>query len=142
MGESKYGKYIVTELKPKLKLPEFRREMVPASDTDTTVLWLDEEVIKGAFYVECTWYWKKFDVTDVEAHTHDFDEVIGFFGSNPKDVYDLGGEIEIWLGDEKHVLRNSCLIFVPRGLKHCPLKINRVDRPFFHFTAGTRGTYR
>jgi hypothetical protein len=142
MGESKYGKYIVTELKSKLELPEFRREMVPASDTDTTVLWLDEEIIKGAFYVECTWYWKESDVNDVEAHTHDFDEVIGFFVSNPKDVYDLGGEIEIWLGDEKHVLRNSCLIFVPRGLKHCPLKINRVDRPFFHFTAGTRGAYR
>lgn len=140
MNDTKYGKYIVTELKSRVDLPVYRRDSL-VSETDTTVLWLDDEVIKGAFYVECTWYWKGFDNDDVEAHTHDFDEVIGFFGSNPEDIYDLCGEIEIWLDDEKHVLSNSCLIFVPAGLQHCPLKINRVDRPIFHFTAGTRGVY-
>jgi hypothetical protein len=141
MDNTKYGRYIVTELKAQVDLPGFRRDSL-VSETDTTVLWLDNDVIKGAFYVECTWYWKGFDTNDVEAHTHDFDEVVGFFGSNPEDVHDLGGEIEMWLDDEKHVIDKSCLIFIPAGLKHCPLKINRVERPIFHFTAGTRGEYR
>ena len=26
-----------------------------------------------------------------------------FFGTNPDDFYDLGGEVELWLGDEKHI---------------------------------------
>jgi hypothetical protein len=74
-------------------------------------------------------------------HTHDADEIIGFFGNNPQDPYDLGGEIEFWLEDEKHILTKSCLIFVPRGMKHCPLILRRVDRPIFHFTTVTSGQY-
>ena len=50
------------------------------------------------------------------------------------DPYDLGGEIEIWLEDEKHIIDRSALIFVPAGMVHCPLVITRVDRPIFHFT--------
>ncbi len=144
MDNSKYGKYIITELKAKADLPGYRREASEsiATGTDTTVLWLDDEVLKGAFYVECVWYWKGFDANDVDAHVHDFDEVIGFFGSNPKDVHDLGGEISIWLDGEKHTVTKSCLIFVPKGMNHGPLKINKVDRPFFHFTAGTKGEYK
>jgi hypothetical protein len=68
--------------------------------------------------------------------------MIGFFGSNPEDPYDLGGEIEFWLEDEKHILTRSCLIFVPRGMKHCPLILKRVDRPIFHFSTVTGGQYR
>ena len=143
MAESKYAKYIITETKPDLKLPEFRRRTrdVP-SDMETRLVYLDDDVIKGAFYVECVWFWKGYDAVLVEAHTHDFDEVITFFGTNPEDPHDLGGEIELWLGDEKHLLTNSCLVFVPEGLKHCPLIIKRVDRPIFHFTAGLTGIYR
>jgi len=30
-----------------------------------------------------------------DEHVHDFNEMIGFFGSKPDDPYDLGAEIEI-----------------------------------------------
>jgi hypothetical protein len=33
------------------------------------------------------------------------------------------------------------MIFVPAGMKHCPLIIRRVDRPIFHFTTVTGGRY-
>lgn len=143
MAESKYAKYIITETKPDLKLPEFRRRTADVrADMETRLIHLDDDVIKGAFYVECLWFWKGADAVLVEAHTHNFDEVITFFGTNPEDPHDLGGEIELWLGDEKHLLTKSCLVFVPKGLKHCPLIIKRVDRPIFHFTAGPTGIYR
>ena len=143
MAGLKYEKYIVTEAKPALKLPEYRRKSVEAPpDMRTPLLFLDNEVIKGAFYVEVVWYWKGSDTFRVEAHTHDFDEVIGFFGTDPRDTKALNGEIELWLGDEKYLLTKSCLVFVPRGLKHCPLMIHRVDRPIFHFTAGPSAIYR
>jgi hypothetical protein len=55
--------------------------------------------------------------------------------------HDLCGEIELWLGDEKHILTKSCMVFIPKGLKHCPLVFRRVDRPIFHFSAGPARAY-
>ena len=68
-------------------------------------------------------------------------EIIGFFGNNSEDPYNLGGEIEFWLEDEKHIITRSSLIFVPGGMKHCPLILRRVDRPIFHFSTVTSGQY-
>jgi hypothetical protein len=143
MAEYKHSKHIITKTKSDLTLPAFRREALKtAGDTRTAMAYLDDDVFKGAFYCECVWFWKGMDKPEVEAHTHPFDEVITFFGTNPKDPEDLGGEVEIWLEDEKITLTKSCLIFVPKGMKHCPLHIKRVDRPIFHFTAGPSSTYK
>jgi len=138
MSETRTGKYIVTDM----KLPEYKQKSDAAYPGKANhIAWLDNEVIQGAFYVECLWYFKGADINRVEAHTHDFDEVIGFFGSNPDDQRDLGGEIELWLDGEKHILKNSFIAFIPKGMLHCPLKIKRVDRPIFHFTTGPGGRY-
>ncbi len=143
MATTKYGKYIITKPKADLKLPSYRREGRDiATAQRTPMVYLDDEVIKGAFYVECVWFWEGSDKSEVEAHTHPFDEVITFFGSNPDDPHDLCGEVELWLEDEKHILTKSCLVFVPKGMKHCPLIIRRVDRPIFHFTAGPASIYK
>jgi hypothetical protein len=37
--------------------------------------------------------------------------------------------VEIWLEDEKYIVDKSCLILAPKGLKHCPLRVLKVDRP-------------
>jgi hypothetical protein len=142
MAERKHDKYIITKAKSDLTLPDFRRESGIAADGAMThVIYLDNDILKGAFYVECAWFWKGRDKSDVEAHTHPFDEVITFFGTDPDHPEDLCGEVEIWLEDEKYILTKSCLIFVPKGMKHCPLIIRRVDRPIFHFTAGPSAKY-
>ena len=139
---TKYGKYIITGIKSGLKHPSFRQDAAEvAAGEHTRMVYLDEDVIKGAFYVECVWYWKGSEKSIVDAHTHPFDEAITFFGTNPDDPEDLCGEVELWLEDEKHILTKSCLIFVPRGMKHCPLVIRRADRPIFHFTTGPGGKY-
>jgi hypothetical protein len=138
MAKSKYGKYIVTEL----KIPEsIQKTAAKYAEWATRILWLDDTVIKGAFHMNCSWYLKAWETEERVAHTHDSDEIIGFFGNNPQAPYDLGGEIEFWLEDEKHILTKSCLIFVPKGMKHCPLILRRVDRPIFHFTTVTGGQY-
>jgi hypothetical protein len=137
VAESQYGKYIVTEITPGMKQLSYEgkpKDIPP--DKATRLFWLDDYVIHGAFYSESVWIWKGSDEIVEEAHTHDFDEVISFLGTNFEDPHDLCGEIELWLGDEKHILTRSGMVFVPKGLKHCPLIIRRVDRPIFHFTAG------
>ena len=91
--------------------------------------------------MNCSWYRKPATTQMTTGHTHESDEIIGFFGSDPENPHDLGGEVEIWLEDEKHIITKSCLIFVPRGMKHCPLEIKRVDRPIFHFSTLNEGQY-
>jgi hypothetical protein len=138
MEESTTRKYIITEM----NLPEYKQQSDAAYPGKANhIAWLDKGIIPGAFYMECLWFYEGADVNRVEAHIHDFDEVIGFFGTNPQDQRDLGGEIELWLDGEKHILTNSFLAFVPKGMVHCPLKIRRVDRPIFHFTTGPGGSY-
>ncbi len=138
MTESKYGKYIVSEL----KIPEEKQKIAQAySKFATRILWMDENVVEGAFHMNTAWYLKASTTLEDTPHVHDTDEIIGFFGSNPQDPYDLGGEIEIWLEDEKHIITRTAMLFVPAGMKHCPLVISRVDRPIFHFTTVTGGEY-
>jgi hypothetical protein len=138
MAEGGTRQYIITEM----NLPEYKQKSDAAYPGKANhIAWLDKEIIKGAFYLECLWFQEGSEVNRVEAHTHDFDEVIGFFGTNPEDQRDLGGEIELWLDGERHIITNSFIAFVPKGMVHCPLKIKRVDRPIFHFTTGPGGSY-
>jgi len=138
MAESKYGKYIISEL----KIPESKQKIAQAySKYATRILWLDENVVEGAFHMNTAWYLKAAATLEDVPHTHDSDEIIGFFGNNPDDPLDLGGEIEIWMEDEPHFITRSSLIFVPAGVKHCPLILRRVDRPIFHFTTVPGGQY-
>jgi len=138
MIENTYGKYIVTELKLPSSVPQ---EMPDPEKYRQRILYLDNEIVKGSFYLSSGWYLKASDVQQADAHTHDFDEVVAFFGTDSENPLDLCGEIEFWLGGERYILNKSCLIFVPKGLIHCPYWIRRVDRPIVHFSTAPYGTY-
>ena len=98
MAATKYEKYIITGAKSDLKPPLYRHDAAEiAAGNHNRLIYLDDEVIKGAFYVECVWYWKGSEKSIVEAHTHPFDEVIAFLGTNREDPQDLCGEVELWL---------------------------------------------
>jgi len=138
---SKYGKYIITQMKSNLSFPRPPRNIPPDASKMTRILWLDDEVAKGAFYMECVWFGEGSGAGGPEPHTHDFDEVLGFIGTNSQEPRDLGAEVELWLDDEKYILRNSCLVFIPRGVKHCPMIFRKVKKPVFHFSSGNGGMY-
>ncbi len=138
MTESKYGKYVVTDL----IIPEEKKKIAADyAKYATRILWMDEDVVKGAFHMNTAWYLKAAATLENTPHVHDTDEIIGFFGNDAANPHDLGGEIEIWLEDEKQVITKSALLFVPAGMKHCPLVLKRVDRPIFHFTIVPGGRY-
>ncbi|MCL5735619.1 MAG: hypothetical protein M1274_08565 [Actinobacteria bacterium] len=138
MAQSDTAKYIVTEL----KMPEEKHRIAEDySKYATRILWLDDEVTDGAFHMNTAWYLKAAQTLEDRPHVHDTDEIIGFFGSDPQNPYDLGGEIEIWLEDDRHIVTSTAMIFVPAGMKHCPLVLRRIDRPVFHFTTVTGHKY-
>ena len=111
----------------------------------TLLYQFDESTIKGVpFFTDCAWVWPKADdiVMEGESHAHDFQEIVTLFGSNPEDPQDLGAEVEFWLEDEKYTLTKSCLIYVPKGVRHCPLIFRNVTRPIFHYIVGNSGRYK
>lgn len=101
MENSKYGKYIITELKENIAEAEWTNPIQKAGrGKGGRVLLLDSEVIPGAFYVETAWTFPR-KATDpprriAEAHKHDFDEVLSMFGSDTDNPNELNGEVEFW----------------------------------------------
>jgi mannose-6-phosphate isomerase-like protein (cupin superfamily) len=138
MAELKYQKYIVKDL----TLPEEIQQKQPEyTKRATRIAWLDENLVEGAFSVICSWYWKVTEGIGTPLHTHDYDEVLGFFGGDPENPRDLYGEVEFWMDDEKYILNESCLIYIPKDLPHCPLNVLRVDKPIFFLAISLSGKY-
>ena len=139
MAGKKYAKYIITEPKANFWTEEGAKKDGP--DVIHPTVYIDDKVLKGAFYVECNWFWKA-NFYSPPVHTHNnMDEVLAFIGTDPANPQELCGEVELWLGDEQYFLTKSCLVYIPAGLKHCPMLVKRADRPIFHFSCGTSGAY-
>ncbi len=145
MTESKHSKYVLTELRHDSRdaalPPGIDPAVVTNTKSHTKVLSLDDTVLKGSFYTEAVWIWPGStdiypETAEPNAHAHDYDETIAFFGTDFKNPNDLCGEIEFWMEDDKFMLTRSCLIFVPKGMYHCPLVIHKVEKPIFHFATG------
>lgn len=119
MAETKYGKHI---LKDVIKAPEggFMGYSVIAHEGE-----LDVDCSMG---YHCISEPTEFD----RPHAHEFAEILCFLGGNPKDIRDLGAEVEIYLGEEqeKHVINTAAVVSIPAGLMHCPLIIKKVTKPF------------
>jgi hypothetical protein len=101
--------------------------------------YINDEKVKGSFFMMNTWTVSMRGTQPVKlelAHTHDYDEILGFMGSNVNNVTELGGEIEIWLEDEQYRITKIFILFVPKAIKHCPIIIRRVDKPFLGYAVG------
>jgi hypothetical protein len=151
MPEKKYAHHIVTEdIQPTQPPPEgflkrFQKQREAGNYLDSFhLLSLNDNVAKGALYYDAVWMTGLHgqDGFQVEIqHSHDFDEILGFFGSNPPNFRDLNSEIELWLEDEQYFITKSCLVWVPRGMNHLPLYFRKVGTPVLFFTVGNGTSY-
>jgi hypothetical protein len=113
-----------------------------AGGTVVPVAYIDGDFVPGSFYAECVWVVEASEGSP-EEHSHDdFDEIVMLIGTDPERPHDLCGEVEWWMGGEKYLLTESCLIFVPKGTRHCPMYFRRVDRPILNLSTGPSGRYR
>jgi len=129
-----YAKYFVQDLQtpPGMITPDFAKFY---STFAHRILWMDGNVVPGAFQMNTAWYHSVPERDPVfPEHEHPYDEIIGFFGSNPDDPYDLGGIVEFGINGEMHSLTKSTMIFAPGGVPHSPIRVLKVDRPIFHFS--------
>jgi hypothetical protein len=139
----KYDKYIVRGITPEMQRMSYpgKPQDIPPENAKR-IVWMDDQIVEGSFYTEAVWIWKGDEGSVEKPHTHDFDEVITFFGSDFENPDELNGEIEFWYEDEKHILTKSCLIHISKDTMHCPLIINRIDSPIFLYEAGNDTFYK
>jgi hypothetical protein len=142
MPEKRLAKNILTADKKNAKYPAYRHKMDPKFVK--RIVQLDGETVPGAkFYSEAMWIvpGSEKDITQIDSHTHTWDELVGFFGYNYDDIQDLGAEIEFTIDSKKYNITKSFCAFIPAGVQHGPLIIRNVTRPVMHFTAGPTSKY-
>ncbi len=145
MAKQQYSIHFITQDKPGMKLPGFRSSL-PAKMAERMAV-LDGEVLPAAdFHAEVVWFWpgdkaKSGEASIEKAHSHPFDEMVSFIGSDPADIHSLGGQIEIWIDGEKQIIDKSFMAYIPAGIVHGPLYIRRIDKPIFHYSAGAGKKY-
>ena len=130
MSETKYGKYFVEEpmlegmFAPRIRFASgqyFKETDLTLQINCITAPWLIEE----------------------EPHTHEFDQFLFFFGSNPMDMKDFTAEVELSLGEEgeKHIIKSMQVVHIPKGLLHCPLNFKKIDKPVMFMTVALTPEY-
>ena len=120
---SKYDEYIFHP-------PHLQMRMKSDKSVIFDGLWVNKQLLNYDFTIGHQFVRKPFK-GDNPAHTHNFQEFLAWYGSNPDDPDDFGGEVVFYIGEDlvKHVFTRPTVVSLPPGLVHCPLEITRVDRP-------------
>lgn len=125
--ETKYGKYIKRE--PITTARPQQRKSAPLVKVDDEI-WSEISAANCNFAFVCV---QEPYVMPDPPHKHPYDEFLFFIGGNPTNVKDFGAEIEIALGEEweKHVITTTSIVYIPKGLQHCPIVVKKVTKPIF-----------
>ncbi len=160
----KYDKNICTTLHKRHMLPgptPENRDKLAAEGRRISmehVLWLDSEIIPGAFYGESTWIWPgdypgqisneeleqrgMANMKPMFPHAHDFPELLAWWGSDPFHPED-NTELAMIMGDEEIKLPTSWVAYAPAHMMHMPKRVpggKVTSKPVCHWTAGP-GSY-
>jgi hypothetical protein len=129
MGQSKFEQYIIRDLWHKSYPTDFHAEVTKPA----LALRKNEGGAAGHSPFALSWV----PITEAflmapKPHVHDWDEFLMFIGGDATNMLDLGGEVELSLGDdedhmEKFVFTTSTVVHIVGGLWHCPLNFKRVN---------------
>ena len=112
----------------------------PDADPIKRIIYMDDRVVPGSFYVEAVWVVGS--VPKVHpVHYHEHDEIVGFVGSNMDDPTNLGAEIDFVVDGVKTTITKTCFIHVPAGVKHGGLCFRKIDRPVFQIAMLRQNIY-
>lgn len=160
---SQYQKYICTKLYKRENLPgptPEQRDILASEGWRIGmehVLWIDSDVITGAYYGESTWIWPRSYPNQIDPavlnqrfqnarpmfpHAHDFPEILSWWGTDPDHPEDTGS-MGMLMEDEEIRLDKSWVCYIPAGMPHMPTRVSGgkiSSKPVLHWTAGP-GSY-
>jgi hypothetical protein len=134
MTGTKYGHY-VKQLDFSGEGPGFYRQVTSLNSESLGV----EALIEFGTYVAAG----RIDGEPSGAHTHDFNQALLFLGTDTDDIGALGAEVELCLGEEgeKHMITTTTAVSIPKGLRHFPANISRMEKRFIFMTVSCASEY-
>jgi hypothetical protein len=162
MGQ--YDKYICTTLQKRQMLPgptPEQRDRLAAEGRRISmehVLWIDADVIPGAYYGEATWIWpasypnqisweelvkRGMPAPGMYPHVHNFPELLSWWGTDPDHPEDANS-MAMLMDDETIPLERSWVAYIPANLPHMPTRAvgtKVTKRPVCHWVSGPGGVY-
>jgi hypothetical protein len=154
-----YDKYICTKLFKRENLPgptPPQRDQLAAEGLRISmehVLWIDDDIIPGAYYGESTWIWprsfpyqvppevlaKRFaNAKPMFPHAHDFPELLSWWGTDIDHPEDTNA-MAMLMDDEEIPLDKSWVAYIPAGMPHMPVRYpdrKVTAKPVCHWTSG------
>ena len=80
-------------------------------------------------YLEYGWIWDIVKPGISEMRHEKYDEIVLHIGGDPDDPEDLGADMEFGIGGDLLTFDKSFGVFIPKGLRHGPLKWHDVRKP-------------
>lgn len=126
-GETKYGKYVIREPRGKDPLNS-PKQVWGVSINDKTLA----KVGKMECNSNCMGITGAQMLSD-PPHDHTIDEILFLIPADYKNWPDLGGEMEIAIGNEweKQTINTAVIICLPKRTPHCPVFMKKVEKPFY-----------
>ena len=94
---------------------------------------INSDIVPGATHLSFVHYVNP-GLHDTPTHVHDVDEIVGFFGSDSENVDSLNGVMRFYIDGEWIEFNQSCFIFIPAGIEHCPYEIVSMEKPIMHIS--------
>ena len=135
MAKSKYKKYFTTN--KVVKENKWGGEGISLSSVPDAIVPAGAKMRLGISAVRKPYMFHE------PTHKHMFTEFFFFFGSNPNDMNEFGGEVDFTFGAEreKHVISSPTIVVAAPGVYHCPLNYARVNKPFYCLEAFMTSKY-
>ena len=130
MAKIDYEKYIIKKPIYEGNSPRIKNFQSPP------MTFISNKLIPGADnHVQLGWiYGIPEPGTYVNKHTHNFDQIIIYWGSNSETPQVLGAEIEFYIGGQPITFNTTTGIFIPKGTVHGPIKWNKFQAPHIQMT--------
>ncbi|NLE08702.1 MAG: hypothetical protein GX631_05565 [Dehalococcoidales bacterium] len=127
MSEPRYAQYVRQKAtRTSLNIPERIHYPFVHMEQD---MWGDLGVNAN---FACSCVQEPFVMPDL-PHAHPYDELLYFFGSDPDHPEKLNAVVEFGIGEEwkKLTFDTTAVLRFPANLRHAPVYVRKVDRPFF-----------
>ena len=106
-----------------------------AGRTSPTLTYMSSMQVPGVkYYIEYGWTFgmpvSRIAGAGMPEMVHqNCDEIVMHIGGDPRNPEDLGGEVEFNIGGRPLTFDTTSALFIPRGLKHGPLRLKKYRKP-------------